>query len=426
MYKMYEKQLYYDLKTCTENAINMELTARMNKMGAPMTVHFAPSELTQHNKIVKQTIQTEDTSFVAEYDFNDPGIDNKILQFFFIKENPIDLNLMNQYLQVCLTDKGYEVDGLHIEYFNLRQNKLIKHIRPQQRLPIFSISTDTIPLDIIRTVGVRASVAASPKPIIRKMGYQLLLSLVLFLFASYSLVFLFRTIIRQYKLDRMRQDFVNAMVHEFKRPLTNASMMLDLVLMYLTKGDRDKVDANIAGSLTELKKLTAYTTRIQRISNNEKEKIQLEKSTVPLTPFFDRLKTVHYENWDKEVLISTSIETDKPSLFVDTLHFSNVMDNLVENAIKYSGNPVHVDIVIKDHGIGFEISVADNGYGISNIDKKQIFDKFYRATPSHKCKVTGFGLGLTYVKAIVEAHGGSIRVMDAPVKGSIFIINIPD
>jgi len=425
MYQAYQKEMIFSLASCTEKAIHMELSNRLNKLDAPMTVRFAPFDISKSGPKIKRTIQTEDTSFVVEYDINDPNVDNKVLQYFFIKDNPTDINLINNYLQACLKEKRCEIDGSYIEYYDLQSKKRLKHNKARKWLPASVISTDTIPLDILKLVGVKAFVATSPRPILKKMGYQMGLSLVLFLFASYSLVFLLRTILQQRKLEKMRQDFVNAMVHEFKRPITNASTMLELAPDYMKMGEQKKAEAYISESLKEFQKLTAYTDRIQRISNDDKEKIVLERTSVPLIPFFERFKIGYPESRNKTVNISVSYKTMRENLYVDILHFSNVMDNLIENAIKYSDNPVNILIDISDIGSGLEIKVIDDGFGIPDRDKSSIFDKFYRGIPKQGHKIAGFGLGLTYVKAIVEAHLGTIRVIDAPNKGSIFVLNLP-
>lgn len=264
-----------------------------------------------------------------------------------------------------------------------------------------------------------------PGPILAKNSFLIFLSLLLFSIASYCLVYVLRTIFKQRKIEKMRQDFVNAMVHEFKRPITNVSTMLELIPHYLKNNNTQKVDEYLAESLLEFKKLTAYTDRIQRISNNESDRIQLTKVEVPLIPLFERFIVYHTANKYKPVKIEFTLNTSRDYLLVDELHFTNAMDNLLENAIKYSGESVHIRILVNENSGKFEISVVDDGIGISDRDKKFVFDKFYRVIPNSKKKTVGFGLGLTYVKAIIEAHGGNIHVIDAPTRGSMFIISLP-
>lgn len=428
MYRSYQQELILALNDGMELSLRKEVTDRINSLDGPMIFRFSPLDSINRDtsEIIERKIQKEDTTIYVKVKKNDPNVNFQILQYLLINDNPIKINQLNGYLLTELKNKGFDVYDSYIEYYDLNGDSLIDHNKPDKWLQFSIVSTDTIPLDILKSVGVKAFVSTSPKPILAKMSFQILLSLLLIIIASYCMIYLMRTIFRQRKIEKMRQDFVNAMVHEFKRPITNASTMLELIPHYLLNNNTKMVDDYLTGSLLEFKKLTAYTDRIQRISNNERERIQLDKVEVALTPFFERLVTFYSANKSKPVEIEILLDTNRVTMKVDELHFTNVIDNLIENAIKYSGEVVHIRIVVKENSEALEILVMDDGYGISNRDKKMIFDKFYRVVSTSYKKTVGFGLGLTYVKAIVEAHGGTIRVMDAPIKGSIFVINLPD
>lgn len=175
----------------------------------------------------------------------------------------------------------------------------------------------------------------------------------------------------------------------------------------------------------ELNKLTHYTKRIQQISNNEKENVNLDITNVEIIPFFESL-VQRYSSIDmigQKVIVNLEINTIKNEMYVDLLHFSNVMDNLIENAIKYTVKPtIIVDVRVSDTSDGLEISVKDNGIGMSSTDKKHVFEKYYRVKREETKRKVGFGLGLTYVKSIVDAHGGNIIVNSKLNEGSEFIL----
>lgn len=426
MYKAYQQELFYTIETSLEKAIHMEVSERLNSIGGPINMRFAPLSPDQDSSdIIERTLRTEDTTIVLKVNKNDPDVEKKLLQYAFIKISPINIDHLNNFLKLILIKQGYSIRNTYIEYFDLKSGNIIKNNKPNGLLPISMLSTSIVPLDILKSIGVKAYIATSPRPILKKMWFQIALSGILMLIASYCLILLLQIILRQRKFEKMRQDFVNTMVHEFKRPISNASAMIEMMPIYIEKNDKKKVNEYLEGSLLEFKKLTAYTDRIQRISNNESDHIILEKSHVQILPFFEKLKFVHTENHHKTVIIDMNIETNKESIFVDVLHFSNVMDNLIENAIKYSDNEVRIDINVKEKSGMFEISVTDDGIGISDKNKKLIFEKFYRVDNNSTMHSSGFGLGLTYVKAIVGAHGGAIHVFDAKVKGSKFVINLP-
>ena len=125
-------------------------------------------------------------------------------------------------------------------------------------------------------------------------------------------------------------------------------------------------------------------------------------------------------------MIDINIESAKKYIVVDLLHFSNVMDNLIENAIKYSVDNLHLKVIVSDIEKGLEIIVQDNGLGISEKELPRIFDKFYRSNRIETINTVGFGLGLTYVKSILDAHNATIRVQSKLNVGSVFTININD
>ena len=148
-----------------------------------------------------------------------------------------------------------------------------------------------------------------------------------------------------------------------------------------------------------------------------------------IIPFFESLQDQYNSSKEgnQEVVVNLHIKTLRKDISVDILHFSNVMDNLIENAIKYTDKPIIiVDIEITDTKDGIRVSVRDNGIGISSADKKHIFEKYFRAKRHEVKRKSGFGLGLTYVKNIIEAHGGNITVNSNLNEGSEFIITLKD
>lgn len=224
----------------------------------------------------------------------------------------------------------------------------------------------------------------------------------------------------------MRQDSVNTMTHEFKRPISVAVAKIALIPHYLQKGDSERVQQYVQQSILELNKLNTYTERIQKLSNNSGETITLNEEHIHLQDFFTSLVEKYENAEEKSVKINLSMETRQTTVYAELLHFSNIMDNLIENAIKYSKeNSVQIDIHVSDEKNRLRISVKDNGLGISEKDLPRIFQKFYRSEQKNIQQRTGFGLGLTYVKALVEAHAGDIEVESKIGVGTEFIVSFP-
>ena len=257
------------------------------------------------------------------------------------------------------------------------------------------------------------------------MIFQLILSLVLIIVSTIFLFLLVRTIFWQRKEEKMRQDSISAMTHEFKRPISSAVAQAALIPYYLQKDNKEKIEEYAQSIMLELNKLTVYTERIQRLSNNIKENISLNKENIELQSFFDSIIEKYLDHGEKQVSIQLSISSAQKYLHADFLHFSNIIENLIENAIKYSNKSVHIVIDIEDDKEKVKITIKDDGLGISKIDQNYIFDKYYRSKNKYIQKHVGFGLGLTYVKALVEAHNGEIYLRSKLKEGSEFTIYLP-
>lgn len=284
------------------------------------------------------------------------------------------------------------------------------------------------------SMGVIAHVNNPVLTILKGMIIQLLLSIMLIVIAVIGLFYLGRTIFRQWREEKMRQDSVNAMTHEFKRPINAAIGLVSLIPYYLKKSNLTKAIQYAELTMDELNRLTAYTRRIQQISNNDKSTIILDKSEIELRPFLESLTEKYYSSeklpelsvYHKTIRMNLDIRPENPKVRADRLHFANVVDNLIENAIKYSDENLKIDLSVDYQDANLCISIKDNGIGIAASDIKRIFDKFYRVDRHSVKRKTGFGLGLTYVKSIVEAHGGQIEVNSQGAgRGSEFVVFMP-
>jgi len=127
----------------------------------------------------------------------------------------------------------------------------------------------------------------------------------------------------------------------------------------------------------------------------------------------------------REGIVRTHIRSERPTILADQTHISNLVHNLLDNAYKYSPDKPEIDVTLEDKGKGVKITIKDNGIGMTAENQKNIFDKFYRVHTGNLHDVKGFGLGLSYVKAIVDAHGGTISVQSELGKGSSFIVTLP-
>lgn len=424
MYNFCKQELIDLANQSTEKAIFMEFAERSEIMGGYKVYTTNISNPNDTSRFFTKKVHTEDSTYIFTLDKHDPNTMNKIIQFVLQKDRPINLDKLNTLFNQELSSR-YPIQSTYFDYLDLRTGQLINTNRPEHFSSNY-VTTDTIPLDIISSIGIIGYVEVPDLVILRKMGYQLALSVLLILIGMGGMVYLGKSFVVQWRLEKHRQESVNAMTHEFKRPISGAVAMVALIPFYAGRKDMEKVTDYANNTLTELNKLTAYTERIQQISNNEKGSIVLNKEPITLKPFFESIKERYadQENEAKKVNIQLNTNTEKAFINADLIHFSNVMDNLVENAIKYSTSDVTINISITDLKEGLQIAVEDNGIGISPYDLRFIFDKFYRSNRKEMKNKAGFGLGLTYVKSIVEAHGGTIAAESKLNEGSKFTIEL--
>ncbi len=240
-------------------------------------------------------------------------------------------------------------------------------------------------------------------------------------------LYLLKTIVRQKRLEEMKDDFTHNITHELKTPVAVAYAANDALLNYNADEDPQKRKRYLAVISTQLKALEAMIERILLLTKEKERGMQLNKEQFSLPELVDEVKEemlCHSENTEREVEINTKTE-NCGSITADRFHLKNMLLNLVENSIKYSGNSVKIEIDCGLDNGKLKIIVTDNGNGISPGAIKYIFDKYYRESSGDIYNVKGVGLGLYYVKMVVAAHEGTINVESHYKKGTTFKINIP-
>jgi len=231
-----------------------------------------------------------------------------------------------------------------------------------------------------------------------------------------------RTILNQRRLSEMKSDFIHNMKHEFKTPISNINLALHTFKNQngeSTVGNGDILEI-IQEENTRLKN---NVDLILQTSFMDYDKLEINKELINVNDLLNGiLKTCAHDLINNGSTFKKNIEAADAELMVDETHFTNALCNIIDNAIKYS--PVNAVINVKTENLNNKliVSIRDNGIGISEKDKKRIFDKFYRVPTGKLHDVKGFGLGLTYAKYIVEAHNGEIVVISELGKGSEFKI----
>ena len=259
--------------------------------------------------------------------------------------------------------------------------------------------------------------------ILRKMAGIIAASLILFFILAFSFWFLIHTMLKQKSLEEMKSDFTNNITHELKTPVAVAYAANDALLNFDAGNDPEKRREYLEISQGQLEKLEGMIEQILSMSMESRKTFELKRETIELEPLLQKLADQHTLSAGKPCDIKVNVDSGLV-LDADRFHLSNIVSNLIDNAIKYSGESVRIDITAKATDEGTEIRVRDNGIGIAPDKQKHIFDKFYRVPTGNIHDVKGYGLGLYYAKTMVEKHGGTIEVSSTPGKGSEFILTL--
>ncbi|MEY8607127.1 sensor histidine kinase [Muribaculum intestinale] len=254
--------------------------------------------------------------------------------------------------------------------------------------------------------------------ILREMGGVITTSALIALVLTFGFWYLLHVIARQRTIEEMKDDFVNNMTHELKTPIAIAYAANDSLLQFPDPKDEERTKKYLTAALDQLSKLSGLVENILAMSMERRKHLTMAKEKIRLRDFLANIIEQQKLKADKPCDIILECQGDA-TVEADPSHFSNVIGNLIDNSIKYSGESV--SIIIKADANG--VSIADNGIGIPEKSLPYIWSKFYRVPHGYRTDVRGYGIGLFYVKSIIDKHGWNISVVSRQGKGSTFTIN---
>lgn len=233
-------------------------------------------------------------------------------------------------------------------------------------------------------------------------------------------------LIKQRQISQIKTDFINNMTHEFKTPIATINLALDAIKNPKIIVDEDKVKRYLGMIKDENKRMHAQVENVLRISKLEKKQLNISKDRVKLHDLIlDAVAHIQLIVDNKKGYIKTHFNALKTSVLANETHFTNVIVNILDNAVKYSNDGPRIDIYTENVGNNIILRVIDQGSGMSKSVQKRVFEKFYREHTGDVHNVKGHGLGLAYVKRIVDDHQGYVSVESEKGKGSTFIIKLP-
>ena len=240
-----------------------------------------------------------------------------------------------------------------------------------------------------------------------------------FIYTIYVILF-------QKKLSEMKTDFINNMTHEFKTPIATISLATDSIVSPKVSSNPEKVQRFAHIIKQENKRMNDQVEKVLQMAKLDKNKLKLNLSEVDLNDVVtDAAVYIGLQVEPRGGTVETHLEADPAVVEGDLTHISSLINNLLDNANKYSPEAPKIVVSTRNVSKGVEVTVKDHGLGMSREARKNIFDRFYRVHTGDRHDVKGFGLGLSYVKTITEVHNGTINVKSELGKGSSFIVTFP-
>ena len=270
-------------------------------------------------------------------------------------------------------------------------------------------------------------IVPNQKTIIWKEMIWFILGAILFTLIITAAFFItIRTLLKQKKLSEIKSDFINNMTHEFKTPLATISLAVDALKNEKVKGNEEKTNYFTGIIKEENKRMNRQVETILQAALLDKQELRLKLKKMSAHDLIvSALNNIYLQVEEKQGRIETHLEAGDDLIMADEVHFTNLINNLLDNAVKYSRDKPHISLRTMNAGNQLKIRIEDDGIGMNKETLNRIFEKFYRAHTGNVHNVKGFGLGLSYVKTMVNAHHGTIKAESVLGKGSTFTVSIP-
>ena len=335
------------------------------------------------------------------------------------------ISQIDSIFKVLLNQKNIDAN-LYINRILTKDNSIVETTRTSSTTVLGVIKTQTIPFRLDESQSVQAIIINPYWTIFKRMGLLMIATAIMMIMVITCIIYQIKIIIRQDKIAKIREDFSYAMIHDMKTPLS--SILACTSLLHSGKMD----------NLPELKEkyfcivedegghLLNLANKVLTLSKLENHKLEMSRTVFPLEPMVADLIEKFTAKTAKPVHFTTHLQAKE--VCADEEYLKEAISNLIDNAIKYSEELVEIDISSLSNATHTLIKVHDNGIGISEKDRKHIFEKFERASAfkrSRLGKVAGFGLGLNYVYQVMDAHEGSVTVNSVEKEFSEFILYIP-
>ena len=348
--------------------------------------------------------------------YSNQMVDAMSRQFHAIMDRyiPYDMEVMDSVLYNQLSSRFIYPDFLCVEVVNSNDSVICGNPKFNGESGLDSFSFNINPDE---GIYYKAYMTPLTRHILSQMFGIIITVFLLMVAFSLAFWYLFRTVSRLRTIEEMKDDFVSNMTHELKTPIAIAYSANDALLNYDTSNDPDKKTKYLTIANKQLKRLGELVENILAMSMERRKAMKLRPEDIPLREFVEEIAAAQRMRGDKDITINVNV-ADNIVVEADKTHLANVLNNLIDNAIKYSDESVEISI----SGDNNELSVRDNGIGIPSKSIPYLFNKFYRVPHGNRQDVRGYGIGLYYVKSILDKMGWDIEAKSTEGKGSVFTI----
>ena len=338
--------------------------------------------------------------------------------FISFLDQSVEYEKIDSLIEIQLQKKGIE---LTTSFHHLKNDTLFHQTKDSllatEKKYLRSKSTFVKDNEAFKLVYNNPSIVA-----LKRSSFGIFLSLLLSLAVISSLFYLLKIINQQKELAAIKNDLISNITHEFKTPIATISAAIEAIKNFNVLEDPEKTSKYLSMSSIQINKLHQMVEKLLETAMLDSEQLVLKKETVDIVDIAEKVISKHQIlAHKKELSFSTTLQSYYAN--IDVFHFENVISNLIDNAVKYGGNQIEMNISSVLNTI--EITVVDDGNGIEKNQKEKIFDKFYRVPKGNTHDVKGFGIGLYYCKKIIEKHEGVIGLTSDKSK-TIFKITIPN
>lgn len=293
-------------------------------------------------------------------------------------------------------------------------------------VPFRMTNTNTVTIGFAQPYSFTLELQNTIPYVLKKLTPQILVSAFLVGITIFSFVLMYRNLRRQRRLTRIKNDFISNITHELKTPIATVSVAIEALRNFNALHDPKRTEEYLSISASELQRLSLLVDKVLKLSMFEKQQIELNGEPFDLKELVEEVVAsmrLQFEKYRAHVNIQAN--GNDFMIEADRMHITSVIFNLLDNALKYSKTHPAIQIELTSLPNTIEMSVTDNGIGISAEYQQKIFDKFFRVPTGDTHNVKGYGLGLSYVAYILDRHKGMIDVESQPGIGTRFITKLP-